>query len=189
MVRQQDVEPLTAFIGTLAAMGEAARYTGGGMRTVGRRAARAGTSLGGRAVANAVDTGRRAGVAVRVFRNVERTYRRPPVEYVAAGVVVGWTGAFAFMALGRAVLRPRDGKPGTTRPRGLDSMRAMMARTTGRRSSDAPPDEPGEGLGSAGVTTIPVPASGHAPDPAVVAQAVGRRARHTTGAAGAGQLP
>jgi hypothetical protein len=158
MTPQQDVEPMAAFVATVAAMAEAARSTSGGMRTVGRRAARSGAGLSRRAWANTLDSGRRANVAIRVYRGDERTYQRRPADYVAAGVFAGMTGAFVLVALGRAVLRRPGGDPGTARVRqSVDSARTMAARVRRRRSPPAAgsSDDAGPAEDAAGVTTLP----------------------------------
>jgi len=175
MARQQDVEPLEALAGTLAAMAEAARCTGGGVRTAGRRAARAGAGVGRRAWEGGLDRGRRANVAVRVYRGHEQTYRRRPSEYVMTGLVMGFAGAFAVVALGRAIMRQPSG--GTDAPDGTvpdeRRIRSLAGRIARFRSGPAPvtvPDPATTGPATAeaktaaakkdGATEVPMPTPG-----------------------------
>jgi hypothetical protein len=155
MTRQYEMEPAEALAGTLAAMAEAARYTGGGVRSVGRRAGRAGTDVGRRAWANAVDSAQRASYAYRIYRGEERIPRRRPAEYAATGVVVGITAAMAVIAIGRALARRLDsGQDDTTGRHPLDQIRAA-ARTV-RRRVPTTAGEPGDAARpdeTAGVTT------------------------------------
>jgi len=160
MTRQQDVELTAALAGTLAAMGEAARQAGGGVRTVGRRAARTGTGVSRRVLASAADSGHRANIAFHVYRGDREVYRRRPAEYVAAGVVAGLIGAFAIAAIARALIRRPDGDPARTRvPDRLETVRSV-ARRAGRRSAVvAVPEGADQRADEAeGVTTIPTPA-------------------------------
>src|SRR5690349_15574975 len=115
MTQQQDVEPMAALVGTLAAMSEAGRHAGGGIRTAGRRAARGGTDLGRRAWANALDSGQRSNVAYRVYRGDRVAYERRPAEYVVAGFIAGMTAAYATALLVRWLLRSPDDGPGADR--------------------------------------------------------------------------
>src|SRR3954452_16716761 len=144
MTRQQDVELTVALAGTLAAMGEAARQAGGGVRTVGRRAARTGTGVSRRVLASAADSGHRANIAFHVYRGDREVYRRRPAEYVAAGVVAGLIGAFAIAAIARALIRRPDGDPARTRvPDRLETVRSAA-----RRGGRPPPVRAGAGGGA-----------------------------------------
>jgi hypothetical protein len=135
MARQQELEPLEALAGTLAAMAEAARCTGGGVRTVGRRTARAGAGLSRRAWESGLDRGRRANVAIRVYRGDERTFRRRPSEYVTTGVVMGFAGAFAVVAVMRAIMRRSESAADVT------ATDATAASATATASATVPDDK------------------------------------------------
>lgn len=143
MKRQQDVVPLTALLAALASAARAARRAG--RRTRGR------------------------------VRRRERAwvYPRRPADYVAAGIVVGSTGAFAVVALGRAARGGPGGGPG----RSLAGMRTAALRAVRQR----PRVQAEHGDGSAGGAEVPVSTS--APTMSVVADTSGRGARHASGAA------
>ncbi len=180
MTRQQDMEPMAALAGAVAAVAEAARYTGDGMRTAGRRAARASGDLGRRTLSNATDAGRRANVAFHVYRGNVRTSRRRPAEYVTAGAVVG-VGTLGLAMLVRGLLRRPDGGPGVTQvQRSLDAVRALATRAVRNRS--AAPGAPDGGASAdeaPGVSTIPRPAG----DPSIATAAAHGGGRRSAGAA------
>jgi sugar phosphate isomerase/epimerase len=116
----EELAPMAALAGAIAAAAEAGRYAGGGMRTMGRRFAQ--TELSRRALAGAVESRRRTNLAYQILRGLEvpvepRPTRRP-ATYVAWGVVVGTTGAAAMEALRRALANDAGGRL-TTRVRGL----------------------------------------------------------------------
>ena len=142
--RQQDVELLTALVGTFTAMAEARRFAREGARVVGRRAGRVATGLRRRAWANAVDSRRRAIVALRVCRGDEPVYSRRPAEYVGIGVVAGITGALALAAFGRVALQRPDGGPG--RRTSTDSTDPVLAAVP------AEPDRSPEGTATLNAT-------------------------------------
>jgi hypothetical protein len=161
-MRQQDeIEPTVALAAALAAMADAARHSGGGMRTVGRRTTRAGTAMSRRALANAVDSGRRANYAYRIYRGVERPPKRRPREYVAVGIIIGTVGAMALAALGRALARRSgDGSGGTATRRVLEPVRAAAGKVRRRVPPTAEQSDvaavPNE---AEGVRTVPAPAT------------------------------
>jgi len=148
MTRQQDVAPSTAFLAALVSMAEATRRTG--RRSWGR-----------------VRRRRRPAA----FRDDAWIYPRRPADYVAAGIVVGSTGAFALVALGRAVRGRPGGGPGSR----LAWMRTAAMRAVRQRARSTQADH---GDRSAGVAVVPAPG----PKPSVVADAAGGEGRHTSGA-------
>jgi hypothetical protein len=174
MTRKQDVEPLAALMAAFASMAQAARRNGRGPRKRARR-----TAGQGRSTNRGRD--RRTDAALRAFLDTGRVHSRRPADYVAAGIVVGSTGAFALVALGRAVRTRPDGGPGGTQVRGgLVELRRAAVRAARQRSqpaSGAP--EQGDRDEIPGVTAIRAPATASTP----VADATGRPARHTSGAA------
>jgi hypothetical protein len=117
------LEPMAAFAGALAAAGEAGRYAGGGMRTVGRRFA--GTRFSRRAGASARESRRRATLAYRVLRGLEPAAPPPPAarrpaDYMLLGFAVGTTGAAVAGAVRRAMANI-DSRSLTAQVRGVAS--------------------------------------------------------------------
>jgi hypothetical protein len=101
---------------------------------------------------------------------------------LAAGIVVGSTGAFALVALGRAVRTRPDGAPGSTQVRGgLRRAAVRAARQRSQPASGAPEQRDRDEI--PGVTAIPAPATASTLVESAVADATGRPARHTSGAA------
>jgi len=101
----------------LAALGEAAGYAGGGLRTTGRRAGRLGTRTSRRAWDGARRSGERATVAYRVFRGAEPPVRRRPLEFLGAAAVAGAAGAVAVLAVLRYRARAGTEESRTDEPR------------------------------------------------------------------------
>jgi hypothetical protein len=101
--RNDEMDLAPALAGLLAALGEAAGYAGGGLRTTGLRAGRAGARVGRRTWDGARRAGERAPVAYRVFRGAEppSVTRRRPVEFLGIAAVAGATGAIAVLAIQR----------------------------------------------------------------------------------------
>jgi hypothetical protein len=147
-----DLELIAAVGAAAAALSDVARYTGAGLRTVVRRAGHAGTDLSRRTWIDALESGRRANLALRVYRGQERITRRRPAEYLVAGVVAGATGTLVFAVLTRSVLL-RAGDPPDTPERhgaksdgaksggansgGADSARPLIDRVVSRRTPRA----------------------------------------------------
>jgi hypothetical protein len=180
MTRQQDVQPLAALMAAFASMAQVARRNGPGPRKRGRRTAvQARSTRGGR--------DRRTDANLRAFLDTGWVHSRRPADYVAAGIVVGWTGAFALVALGRAVRGRPDGGPGSTQLRsGLVRLRRAAMRATRQRPqhpSGAGAPQQGDRDEIAGVTAIPAPATASTPAEFAVADTAGRPARHISGAA------
>jgi hypothetical protein len=140
--RRQKTEPLAALAGVAAALMEAGRYTRGGLDTAGRRAARASTDLGRRALANARDSRDRATIAFRVYRGEYPRVR--PGRYVAIGAVGGVAAACAVVALGRLIRRGPDTRPGAKQlSHAVDWARTTSARVVRRTPQPvAEVDEP-----------------------------------------------
>jgi hypothetical protein len=170
MTRQQD--PLTAFLAVLASMAETTRRTRRQPRGPVRRRARPGRS----GKTNAARSKRPAAAVFRGFGDDAWVYPRRPSDYVAAGMVVGSTGAFALVALGRAARARPDGGPDSS----LARMRAAAIRAVRQRSRSVRADDRGDGHDS--VPAVAVPGSASVPGPAVGTEAVGRAPRHTSGA-------
>jgi hypothetical protein len=156
---------LTAFLAVLASMAETTRRRARG--PVRRRARRR-----RRSKTNAARS-RRPAAAVRGFGDDAWLYPRRPSDYVAAGMVVGSTAAFAVVALGRAVRARPDGGPDI----GLARLRVAARRAVRRRPRSVQADD-----GDDSADAVAVPVSTSVPVPSVVADAVGRGPRHMSGA-------
>jgi hypothetical protein len=166
MTRQQETEPLAAFMAALASMAQAARRGGPGPRKRGRRTGGTGRRRN-----------RRADIA---FPDAAWAYGRRPADYVAAGIMVGSAGAFALVALGRAVRgRPDGGPGGTPLHGGLVRLRTVATRHRPQSAPGAPQQDDNRDE-VAGVTTMPTPATASTPGES---DGAGRPARHTSGAA------
>jgi hypothetical protein len=102
------MEPAEAMAGMVAAMGEAARYAGGGLRTSGRRMRHRATDV-------ATEGARRAAGAYGVLRGGTPAVRRRPADFVVVAVVAGATGAVVALAVRRLTVQWRaasEGEPG-----------------------------------------------------------------------------
>lgn len=138
---------MTALVGLLNAAADAARYTRDGMSTAARRAARAGSGLNRRASASAVESGRRANLALQVLRGMEvqaqrdarAAYRRRSSEYVAAGFVAGAAGGYVYAALRRGAFGTLDDAAGR---RSALHERLRQRVTAVQRNPDAVSGEP-----------------------------------------------
>jgi hypothetical protein len=144
--RRQEMDPLAALAGVAAALMEAGRYTRGGLDTAGRRAARASTDLGRRALANARDSRQRATIAFRVYRGEDLAPPVRPGRYVAIGAVTGVATAYAVVALGRLIRRGPDAGPGAKQLfNAVDWARTNTARVV-RRTPPEPVAEADESV-------------------------------------------
>ncbi|WP_189115765.1 hypothetical protein [Pilimelia terevasa] len=131
----------SAFRGLAAAVETAAGHAGEGLYAAGRGVANHALDIGWRTWEGAVDSGRRAYVAMRVYRGRYYASARPPMEYATAGVVVGLAAAAAVATVARVVRRgPEDGPGGGHRL--ADAALAAAAAATGSWRRDAPTAEP-----------------------------------------------
>ena len=132
--QEQELAPMAALAGALAAATEAGRYAGGGVRTVGQRVGRSRFGRGARQAA--AESQRRAFLAYQALRGMEFPVqpppRRRPVVYVVMGVAAGTAGAFMAEVLRRAAVNNADGEGLTGQVRGL-------AKATRRAATQAVP--------------------------------------------------
>jgi hypothetical protein len=136
--RNDEMDLAPALAGMLAALGEAAGYAGGGLRTTGVRAGRAGARVGRRTWDGARRAGERAPVAYRVFRGADppAVTRRRPVEFLGIAAVAGATGAIAVLAIQRFQARAAAEETRADETR-ADETRADAATPAAEGSGDA----------------------------------------------------
>jgi hypothetical protein len=151
--RHLALEPMAALAAALAAAGDAGRYAGGGVRTVGRRFAR--TRFSRSASASARESRRRAALAVRILRGFEPPVPPRPTrrraDYVMLGFVVGTTGAAVAGAVRRAVANVDHNRPWTAQMRGIAG--AVRGARTPAASGGTPEEQPaGTAPGGSGTT-------------------------------------
>ncbi|WP_189168718.1 hypothetical protein [Pilimelia anulata] len=119
-------------------METAASRAGEGLYTAGRGIANHSLHIGWRAWEGVVDSGRRAYVALRVYRGERYACARPPVEYGTAGVVVGLAAAAAVGTIVRVARRGPEGGPGGGRKLADAVLAAAGAITASRSGGDRP---------------------------------------------------
>jgi len=142
--QEQELAPMAALAGALAAATEAGRYAGGGVRTVGQRVGRSRFGRGARQAA--AESQRRAFLAYQALRGMEFPVqpppRRRPVVYVVMGVAAGTAGAFMAEVLRRAAVNNADGEGLTGHVRGLANATRRAATQAVPRRQAAPSQAP-----------------------------------------------
>jgi hypothetical protein len=96
--RLDEVDPAAAVAGTWAALTEAAKYSGAGARTAGRRAGRRAWNL-------ASESGDRAALAYQALRGNMPLRRHRWTDLVAVGVVAGAAGAIVALRISQWLAR------------------------------------------------------------------------------------